>query len=95
MKNVVIGLLGNTLDQGFGSKRREYRRPTVGVCMHEGLLVEEFHLVYQVNFKKSWHCWSGKIFSLCHRKPRYYYTMLISRIPGKIFTICRCDSSNE
>lgn len=52
MRNVVIGLLGSTLDQGFSRKRWEYWRPSIGVCMHEDLLVDEFHLLFQGNFKK-------------------------------------------
>lgn len=52
MRNVVVGLLGSTLDQGFSRKRWEYWRPSIGVCMHEDLLVNEFHLLFQVNFKK-------------------------------------------
>ncbi|HUR38643.1 MAG TPA: RNA repair transcriptional activator RtcR family protein, partial [Planctomycetota bacterium] len=36
---VVIGLLGSTLDAGFGSKRWDRWRPTVSVGQHPDLLV--------------------------------------------------------
>ncbi len=50
MRNVVVGLLGTTLDQGAGPKRWEYWRPSVAVCMHEDFLVEEYHLLHNRKF---------------------------------------------
>jgi transcriptional regulatory protein RtcR len=48
---VVIGLLGSTLDAGFGSKRWDRWRPTVSVCQHPDLLVRRFELVIQPAFQ--------------------------------------------
>lgn len=45
-KLVVVGLLGQTLDAGFGTKRWERWRPTVAVCQHEDLIVDRFELIY-------------------------------------------------
>ena len=47
----VIGLLGPTLDTGFGPSRWERWRPTVAVCQHEDLLVERFDILYQKKFE--------------------------------------------
>src|SRR6266478_5347113 len=49
-KQVVIGLLGATLDSGKGSERWERWRPTVAVCQHEDLLIHRFELLYQKKF---------------------------------------------
>lgn len=53
MRNVVIGLLGSTLGQGFSRKRWEYWRPSIGVCMHEDLLVDEL-TKYLAKFLITW-----------------------------------------
>lgn len=45
MRTVVVGLLGTVLDQGR-SKRWDSWRPSVGLCMQEDLLVDEYHLLY-------------------------------------------------
>ena len=47
MKNVVIGLLGPTLDKGYAKKRWERWRPTVSVCMHEDFQIDGFELLYE------------------------------------------------
>jgi len=47
-KNVAIGLLGTTLDQGKHSNRWEKWRPSVALCQHEDLLVDRFELLYQL-----------------------------------------------
>src|ERR1044072_716508 len=47
---VVIGLLGSTLDEGRGAKRWEKWRPTVALCQHENLLIHRFELLYQNRF---------------------------------------------
>ena len=49
-KQVVIGLLGATLDSGKGSDRWERWRPTVALCQHEDLLIHRFELLYQKKF---------------------------------------------
>src|SRR5882724_1592980 len=49
-KQVVIGLLGATLDNGKGSERWERWRPTVALCQHEDLLIHRFQLLYQKKF---------------------------------------------
>jgi transcriptional regulatory protein RtcR len=49
-KQVVIGLLGATLDSGRGSERWERWRPTVALCQHEDLLIQRFELLYQKKF---------------------------------------------
>ena len=49
-KQVVIGLLGATLDSGKGSERWERWRPTVALCQHEDLLIHRFELLYQKKF---------------------------------------------
>ncbi|MCP4217099.1 MAG: AAA family ATPase [bacterium] len=51
MKTIVYGLLGTTLDLGKGPKRWQYWRPSIAVCMQEDLLVDEFHLLYDKNFR--------------------------------------------
>jgi len=45
-RTVVIGLLGTTLDRGYGTKRWEHWRPTVAVCQHEDLIVHRFVLLH-------------------------------------------------
>ncbi len=49
-KQVVIGLLGATLDSGRGPGRWERWRPTVALCQHEDLLIHRFELLYQKKF---------------------------------------------
>ena len=49
-ENVLIGLLGPTLDSGKGPTRWERWRPTVGLCQHEDLLIRRFELLYQSKF---------------------------------------------
>src|SRR6185295_9150433 len=48
--HVVIGLLGSTLDAGFGAARWHRWRPTVSVCQHPDLLVKRFELLAQTPF---------------------------------------------
>src|SRR5688572_29475930 len=43
---IVLGLLGTTLDRGFGSKRWEGWRPSVALCQHQDLLVSRFELLH-------------------------------------------------
>lgn len=53
MKNVVIGLLGVTLD---AMKKRGDRwaqwRPTVDVCRHKDFVIDRFELLYQSKFER-------------------------------------------
>ena len=48
--NVLIGLLGPTLDGGKGPTRWERWRPTVALCQHENLLIMRLELLYQSKF---------------------------------------------
>lgn len=46
-KTVVIGFLGSTLDAGkFSHERWKKWRPSVGLCMHEDLLVSRFEMIH-------------------------------------------------
>jgi transcriptional regulatory protein RtcR len=44
-KNVVIGMLGTTLDLGKQAQRWDRWRPTVALCQHEDLLVDRLELL--------------------------------------------------
>lgn len=46
MKTAVIGFLGTTLDNGFNERRWQRWRPTVSLCLHDDLLIDELHLLY-------------------------------------------------
>jgi transcriptional regulatory protein RtcR len=48
--NVVIGVLGSTLDRG-GPDRWGQWRPTVDLCRHEDLLIRRFELLSQAQFR--------------------------------------------
>src|SRR5436190_24178310 len=48
---VVLGLVGSTLDGGFGANRWNRWRPSVAVCQHEDLLVRRFELITQPRFE--------------------------------------------
>jgi len=50
-KNVVIGLLGSTLDQGTSVKRWNRWRPSVDLCRHEDFLVDRFELLSQTRYQ--------------------------------------------
>ena len=45
-----FALLGPTLDNGYGERRWQRWRPSVGMCMHDDLLIDELHLLYQSKF---------------------------------------------
>lgn len=45
-RTVVIGMLGSTLDQGFGPQRWERWRPTVALGQHADLLIDRIDLLY-------------------------------------------------
>ena len=45
-KTVAIGFLGSTLDSGMGDKRWQRWRPTVAACMHDDLIINDYHLFY-------------------------------------------------
>jgi transcriptional regulatory protein RtcR len=49
-KNIVIGLLGPTMDTGKLPSRWERWRPSVALCQQEDLLVDRFELLYQERF---------------------------------------------
>ncbi|MBA3938033.1 MAG: sigma 54-interacting transcriptional regulator, partial [Planctomycetes bacterium] len=44
---VAIGLLGPSLDDGFGAKRWQRWRPTVSLCQQEDLAISRFELLHQ------------------------------------------------
>ena len=46
MKTVVLGFLGSTLDRGFGDKRWDRWRPTIGIGQQEDLLVDRLELLH-------------------------------------------------
>ncbi len=50
-KNVVIGLLGPTLDRGVKEDRWGRWRPTVSICQHEDFLVDRFELLAEPKFE--------------------------------------------
>jgi transcriptional regulatory protein RtcR len=50
MKYILISLLGTTLDKGFKENRWERWRPSVAICQHEDLLINEYHLIYPAKF---------------------------------------------
>ncbi|SFJ27981.1 RNA repair transcriptional activator RtcR [Planctomicrobium piriforme] len=47
MRNVVIGILGTSLDSGKFQDRWQKWRPSVGICQHEELLVDRFELLHE------------------------------------------------
>jgi transcriptional regulatory protein RtcR len=50
MKQVVIGLLGTTLDRGKDPSRWEMWRPSVSLCQHDDLLVDRFELLHSKKY---------------------------------------------
>lgn len=51
-KNVIISILGTTLDnRGFGKKRLERWRPNVGLLMHDAFPVDELVLIFHEDFQ--------------------------------------------
>lgn len=46
MKTAVIGYLGTTLDNGFKDNRWHRWRPSVALCMHDDLHIDELHLLH-------------------------------------------------
>ena len=51
-KTAVIGFLGTTLDNGYNDKRWQRWRPTVSLCLHDDMLVDELHLLYSKRDKQ-------------------------------------------
>ncbi|MDM8514673.1 RNA repair transcriptional activator RtcR [Desulfobacterales bacterium HSG16] len=49
-KNVVIGLLGPTLDKSYDATRWNRWRPTVALCQQEDFLVDRLDILYQKKF---------------------------------------------
>jgi transcriptional regulatory protein RtcR len=50
-RQVVLGLLGTTLDRsGTGARRWELWRPSVALCQHDDLLVDRFELLHPKSF---------------------------------------------
>ena len=51
--NIIISILGSTLDnRGFGKKRHERWRPNVGLVMHAEFPVDELVLIYHRDFQE-------------------------------------------
>lgn len=51
-KTVVIGMLGSTLDQGFGQNRWDRWRPTLAIGQHTDLLIDRMDLLYSKAHKR-------------------------------------------
>ncbi|MGM8909173.1 RNA repair transcriptional activator RtcR [Psychrobacter sp. 1U1] len=51
-KTAIIGFLGTTLDNGFNDKRWQRWRPTVSLCLHDDMLVDELHVLYSKRDKR-------------------------------------------
>jgi len=51
-KTVLFGFLGTILDNKHSAKRWESWRPSVALCQHEDLLIDEYHLVYPSDYKR-------------------------------------------
>lgn len=45
-RTAVIGFLGTTLDNGFSASRWQRWRPTLSLCLHDDLMVDELHILY-------------------------------------------------
>jgi transcriptional regulatory protein RtcR len=43
---IVLGFVGSTFDQGYKEDRWLRWRPTLSLCMHEDLHIDEFHLLH-------------------------------------------------
>ena len=52
IKTAVIGFLGTTLDNGYNERRWQRWRPTVSLCLHDDMLVDELHLLYSKRDKR-------------------------------------------
>ena len=52
MKNILLSLLGTTLDKGFKENRWDRWRPSVAVCQHEDLIIDEYLLLYPKKFQR-------------------------------------------
>jgi transcriptional regulatory protein RtcR len=50
MKNVVIGLLGTSLDMGTKIERWNKWRPTISICQQEDFVVDRFELIHENRF---------------------------------------------
>jgi transcriptional regulatory protein RtcR len=48
-KNVVIGILGSTLDAASAAKQERWNRwrPSISICQHDDLLVDRFDLLFE------------------------------------------------
>src|SRR5437879_3378530 len=51
-KQVVIGMLGTTLDGGLGTDRWERWRPTVDLCRHDDLVIDRLELLHEAKFER-------------------------------------------
>ncbi len=49
-KTIVVGVLGSQIDAGKGPARWERWRPTVALCQHDDLLVDELWLLHQPRY---------------------------------------------
>jgi transcriptional regulatory protein RtcR len=79
MKNIVIGLLGPTLDRGHNADRWTRWRPSVSLCQHEDLLVDRFELLYQRKFSKLAHVIAADIESVSPETTVVHHLVEFSR----------------
>ena len=47
MKRVLLGFLGTKLDRANPDKRWDTWRPSVAICQHEDLLIDQFDLLIE------------------------------------------------
>lgn len=45
-KTILFNLLGVSLDSGFGPNRWNRWRPSVAICQHEDLIIDEYNLIF-------------------------------------------------
>ncbi len=43
---IVLGFVGSTYDQGYKEDRWQRWRPTISLCLHDDLQIDEFHLLH-------------------------------------------------
>ncbi|WP_227430028.1 RNA repair transcriptional activator RtcR [Psychrobacter sp. I-STPA6b] len=64
-KTAIIGFLGTTLDKGFNDKRWQRWRPTVSLCLHDDMLVDELHILYSPKDQRMYDVVAGDITQVC------------------------------
>lgn len=51
-KNIIISILGTTLDMASYKKRWNKWRPSVALCQHKDLVVDEYHIIHNSRSQK-------------------------------------------